>query len=1396
MVQVAAIEGEGTPPPRRRRRPSGRLLRHAAGPVALLLILLAGVVAGLDTDAGHRFLADRIAALKPATGLRIRVGRIDGSLWGGTRLRDLRLYDPRGLFLEAPEVALDWHPLGWLDNRLDIDRLASDLVILHRLPRLRPTGRQAPVLPGFDIRIGTLDARLRVEPAVAGRRQLVRLAGRGDVRDRRALVALTAGSTAGDRLRLLLDAAPDRDRFDLDARATGPAGGVLGGLAGTRRPLALAVAGDGSWRRWRGRGRLDIAGARIADLALGASDGRYTLDGMLKLASITHGKLQRLTAPRVAIRSAATLADRRLTGTLDLRSAALAARFDGTVDLGRSAFDRLRIAARLLRPPALFPNMTGSDVRLAARLDGAFPTATLDYRLTSPRFAFDNTGFEQVRAEGRTRLGHRPFRLPVRMVARRVTGVGTVAGGILANLSVEGMLTITPKLLTGNGLALKSDKLSGRLGLLVDLVTGDYRVMLSGGLSRYLIPGLGIVDVTTDLDVVPGPGGRGTRVVGRGRAWVRRFDNAFLRSLAGGLPRLETLLERDAAGVLHFSRLLLTAPSIRIAGTGLRRRDGTFLFKGQGRQASYGAFDLGLDGDIARPIIDLLLARPVEALGLDRVRLHLDPTPEGFAYTAAGGSTLGPFASDGAVVTPPGAPAEIRVATLAVSGTRGRGAVRSLADGFDGALDVAGGGIDGTIRFAPDPRGQRIAARLALRDATLAAATPILVRRGTVDGQLRLDPAGAVSDVTLSGQGLRRGGVSLARLAAHVGLAGGRGELRAAFAGSRGRAFDLQTVTAVAPDRLAIRAQGTIDRRAIAVDGAAVLTRDGEGWRLAPTGVRFSGGSASVAGRFGGGPVALQANLSAMPLTVLDLFYPGLGLGGTASGSLRYEQASADVLPQARAELKVRGLTRSGLVLSSQPVDMGVAAVLQGQTAAARAVVASAGRVIGRAQARLAPLAPSGDLWSRLSAAPLFAQLRYGGPADTLWRLTGVETIDVSGPVALGADVGGTLAAPRIRGSLATGRARLESGVTGTVVENIAARGRFDGSRLVIDSFTGTTRGDGRVAGRAAFDFAAANGFGIDVALTARRALLLDRDDIGATVSGPLRLTSDGAGGQIAGEVTLDRSRFRLGRATAAELPRLAVNEVNRPADEAPVTRVRRPWSLDLRTHAPNRLFVSGLGLDSEWRADLAIKGTVENPAITGQADLVRGNYEFAGRRFDIDRGQIRFTGSVPVDPALDITAGATINNVSATIRVTGTGLKPEIDFTSTPALPEDELLSRLLFGTSITNLSAPEALQLAAAVASLRAGGGDSLNPINAVRRAVGLDRLRILPADVTTGQKTSVGAGKYLGRRTYVEVISDGAGYSATRVEFQITRWLALLSTISTIGRQSVNVRVSKDY
>ena len=144
-------------------------------------------------------------------------------------------------------------------------------------------------------------------------------------------------------------------------------------------------------------------------------------------------------------------------------------------------------------------------------------------------------------------------------------------------------------------------------------------------------------------------------------------------------------------------------------------------------------------------------------------------------------------------------------------------------------------------------------------------------------------------------------------------------------------------------------------------------------------------------------------------------------------------------------DLKVRGLSRAGLVLTSKPIDLPWRRSLTmrrpacGLLRRARARLSAAPRRGSRRSAR-------GPLAAELMNAPLFAQLRYSGPADTLWRLTGSEILDLSGPFAVGADISGTLANPVTRGMLRTQNARLESPVTGMVIDQLSTDARFSGS--------------------------------------------------------------------------------------------------------------------------------------------------------------------------------------------------------------------------------------------------------------------------------------------------------------------------------------------------------------
>ena len=210
---------------------------------------------------------------------------------------------------------------------------------------------------------------------------------------------------------------------------------------------------------------------------------------------------------------------------------------------------------------------------------------------------------------------------------------------------------------------------------------------------------------------------------------------------------------------------------------------------------------------------------------------------------------------------------------------------------------------------------------------------------------------------------------------------------------------------------------------------------------------------------------------------------------------------------------------------------------------------------------------------------------------------------------------------------------------------------------------------------------------------------------------------------------------------------------------------------------------------------DMRIGGTSAAPVITGGLDVVRGTYSFAGKRFELQRGQVRFRGGALTDPDINILATTTNDNVTFNIAITGTGQRPQIAFTSTPSLPQDEVVSRLLFGTNPENLSATEAIQLAAALNSLRGSGG-GLNPLGKLRSATGFDRLRVLGADEASGRGTSLAAGKYLTDDIYIEIVTDARGFTATQLTIALTRAISVLSQAGSFGGSNVQLRYSRDF
>ncbi|QLC26706.1 translocation/assembly module TamB [Parasphingopyxis algicola] len=1391
-----------------RRRITRFVLFGIAGILALLLV----TIFALDTPPGRRFLIDRIEGLEPANGLRIRIGRIDGSIYGRMTISDLRLYDPEGLFFEVPELEVDWQPGMFIyANQLHIRSATSELAILHRTPELIPSDEEdQPILPGFDIYVGSLDiARFRFEEAVAGAQRHASLSGTADIRSGRAQVELRSQSLdSGERLAIDLDAEPDGDVFDIDVQLYAPEDGIVAGLTGIERALAIDIAGSGTWQRWDGYARIDSGDARVIDLDLEARDGAFLLGGVVRSEDLLDpGVARRLTAPEMNLSARATFEDSRLAGDFDIRSPAAVIEGRGTLDLDTSAFEGFAADIRLLRPAALVTNMSGRNVRMTLGLDGPFNRAAFRYELTAPRAAIGNTGFDNLRIAGEGRLGDTPFTLPVLATASRITGLGETFDDVVRNVAVDGDLLITSEQVVGDDLRLRSDRLRGDASVIYDLATGDYAAGLNADIDRFRLPGLGVFDVRTRVDVRPAPGGRFT-IAGQARAVTPALDNSFFQSLAGGGTTVDAAISYGPDGRFGFTDMRVRAPELSFDGRGYLDGDGQLFVTGSGEQAQYGPVTLTAQGAPSRPRVELALASPVPAAGIADVEAVLEPTEAGYQYVASGQSMAGPFTSNGQLLLPADAPAAVNVAELLVADTRTEGRFAFRDGGIVGALDLEGNGVTGDIELAMDGGEQLVVVDIDAENARLGGEIDATMRQAMLDLRWRPLAEATTLEGGLSLTGFRRRGISLARFGAAVELENGRGEADVNVGGARGRNFDFEAAAAIEPGLITIEGGGSFRNEPIELT-PLVMRKEEEGWVIPETTISYAGGGATVAARFGGPVTDIEATVDDAPLSLVDIFYPETGFGGLATGTLRYRQTADEIVPTANAELRIRSLTREGFALRPRPVNLGLNARLENRRLATRAIMESDGEEILRFQARLDPIAGEGNFGDLLAAAPLFAELRYNGPAETLWQLTGNETLSLSGPLLARMDIDGTLDTPRIVGALQTRNGRLESALTGTVVEGVTTEGTFRQSRLEFPELSGTTPGGGSISGRAAFDLGLATGLGMDIELQADRAWLLRRDDISAQVSGPLTIrlqapagTAIGTetarpAGTISGDFEMVRGEFMLGQAVPEiVVPQLNVTEINRRLDEPDPRAEPVNWTLDIEVDARNRFVVRGLGLDSEWGADLDIRGPLSNFQILGEMNLRRGIYQFAGRNFDLERGRIEFYGNVPVDPVLDIVAQADTEGLDATINIGGTGNNPEISFTSTPALPQSELLSRLLFGTSITNLSAPEAIQLGAAVASLQSGGGTGLNPINAVRDAIGLDRLRILPADPAVDRGTAVAAGFYVTRRLFVEVVTDGQGYSATETEFRITRWLSLLSSISTLGRVEGNLQISRDY
>ena len=217
-----------------------------------------------------------------------------------------------------------------------------------------------------------------------------------------------------------------------------------------------------------------------------------------------------------------------------------------------------------------------------------------------------------------------------------------------------------------------------------------------------------------------------------------------------------------------------------------------------------------------------------------------------------------------------------------------------------------------------------------------------------------------------------------------------------------------------------------------------------------------------------------------------------------------------------------------------------------------------------------------------------------------------------------------------------------------------------------------------------------------------------------------------------------------------------------------------------------------GRGLDAELGGKLQLTGSTADVRPAGSFSLLRGRLDLLTRRLDLSEGSVDLRGSL--DPWLRFVASTETDDMTANIVLEGPASAPELRLTSTPELPQEEILAQLLFGRSLSSISAFQAAKLVSAVATLsgRAGGGSG-GLMGRLRDSLGLSDF-----DVTTtpGGATEVSTGAYLSDKLYSEITADSEGRQQIDLKLDLSRSLTVKGRANTTGETGIGLFFEKDY
>ena len=390
---------------------------------------------------------------------------------------------------------------------------------------------------------------------------------------------------------------------------------------------------------------------------------------------------------------------------------------------------------------------------------------------------------------------------------------------------------------------------------------------------------------------------------------------------------------------------------------------------------------------------------------------------------------------------------------------------------------------------------------------------------------------------------------------------------------------------------------------------------------------------------------------------------------------------------------------------------------------------------------------------------------------------------------ALNADgkIAGTFAAPDINANIALRDGRFRDEGQGIELAHMSASATLRNSALSLHSFTATDNESGNMNARGTVSLGSASTGSIDLSM--KNFHLPKSQMADGHIDADLSLESVASGFSVKGNVDIADMNITIPESFSSTIPELNIIKKQKEKSRSLSTE------LAIKVDAPNQVFVRGWGLDAEFGGSLDITGDLSAPQFNGTLSSKRGRFEEFGKRFTLAHADLRFQGDIPPSPYLDVEATVPSGDITASVLLSGPVTKPAISFSSSPALPQDEVLSRILFNKDSSQITPFQAIQLAQMIQRFAGKGrGGGFDPLGKLRAATGLDDISV---DTDASGQTNVGVGKYLTDKVYLEVEKGKAANSGNAsIQIEVTPQINIQSKIGQDSQTGGGIFWKRDY